>query len=137
MAKISRSLTELVALRAGRRCEYCHAPQELTGQTFHVDHIIPLSAGGRTIPDNLCFACSHCNIAKRNLMRWIDSKTGKRVRLFNPRVDDWNGHFRWSSDWKRLTGQSAIGRATIDALKMNDSLLQEARPFWRFAGRLP
>jgi hypothetical protein len=134
---ISTSLAGVVLLRAGKRCEYCHAPQQLTGQAFHFDHIIPVSIGGKTTAENLCLACSHCNIAKSNRTKEVDPKTGKQVRLFNPRSDDWKKHFRWSANWTRINGRTAIGRATVVALKMNDELLQEARPFWRSAGKLP
>lgn len=135
--KLSPSLAALVALRAGRRCEDCQAPQQLIGQAFHFDHIHPLSAGGETQAENLCFACPHCNAAKSKTTEGIDPKTGKTIRLFNPRVDKWNKHYRWSDDWRRLIGRTAIGRATIVALNMNDALLQEARYYWRLAGGLP
>ena len=69
-------------------------------------------------------------------MQWFDPRTGKRIRLFNPRMDDWSEHFRWSRDWKRIIGRTPMGRATVAALNMNDELLQEARPFWHSAGRL-
>jgi len=134
---ISASLAGIVLLRAGKRCEYCHAPQQLIGQAFHFDHIVPVSIGGKTTAENLCLACSHCNIAKSNRIKGIDPKTGKQVRLFNPRVDDWKKHFRWSVNWTRVNGRTAIGRATVIALKMNDELLLAARPFWRAAGKLP
>lgn len=87
--------------------------------------------------ENLCYACPHCNIAKSNRTTGLDPKTGNIVRLFNPRIDDWDKHFRWHRTWELLVGQTAIGRATIVALNMNDKLLQEARPFWRLAGRIP
>ncbi|MEA2061027.1 MAG: HNH endonuclease signature motif containing protein [Thermodesulfobacteriota bacterium] len=31
---------------------------------MHVDHIIPVSFGGNTIPENLCLACFSCNVHK-------------------------------------------------------------------------
>lgn len=135
--KLSPPLAALVVLRAGRRCEYCHAPQQLIEQVFHFDHIHPLSAGGETHAENLCFACPHCNVAKSNAVEGTDPKTGKTVCLFNPRVDAWEKHFRWSEDWKQVIGRTAIGRATVVALNMNDKLLQEARYYWRLAGGLP
>lgn len=135
--RVRASLAALVSLRAGKRCEYCHAPQQILGQAFHLDHISPSSAGGEMSVENLCYACPHCNIAKSNRTTGLDPKTGNIVRLFNPRIDDWDKHFRWHRTWELLVGQTAIGRATIVALNMNDKLLQEARPFWRLAGRIP
>jgi HNH endonuclease len=123
--------------RAAARCEYCQAPQILIGQAFHFDHITPRSAGGQTTAENLCLACSHCNIAKGDRMAAPDPRTGKPVLLYNPRKDIWEEHFRWSQGWQKLIGRTPIGRATVRALDMNAKLLQKARPFWRVAGLIP
>lgn len=136
-AKVPSQLTALVTLRAGKRCEYCHAPQIVTGQTFHVDHIIPWSLGGKTTAENLCLACPRCNSGKGSRTKGIDPRTKLTFRLFNPREDDWDKHFRWSGDWKRLIGRTPIGRATVATLKMNDESLQIARLLWRRLERIP
>jgi hypothetical protein len=130
-------IAAIVTWRARGRCEYCHAPQRVIGQPFHFDHWIPLSAGGRTTVENLCYACPHCNLAKAARTQSIDPRTGKNTRLFNPRTDVWDEHFRWSRDWKKLIGRTPEGRATVVALNMNDELLQRARPFWQTAGLIP
>lgn len=70
-------------------------------------------------------------------MQGVDPRTGKTVRLFNPRMDVWDEHFRWGRGWKKLIGREPGGRASVVALNMNDELLQRARPFWRNAGLLP
>jgi hypothetical protein len=107
------------------------------GQTFHLDHIAPRSARGLATAENLCLACSHCNIAKGDRSAAVDPRTGRQVRLFNPRVDLWDEHFRWSQDWARLIGRTPTGRATIVALAMNAKLLQHARPLWRVVRLIP
>lgn len=135
--RVPALLATEVKARAAGRCEYCRAPQILIGQSFHLDHIIPRAAGGQTTADNLCLACSHCNIAKGNRREATDPRTGRLVPLFNPRTDSWEKHFRWSQDWKRVIGRTAIGRATVVALDMNATLLQQARPFWRAVGLIP
>lgn len=61
---IPARVAALVRARAAGRCEYCHAPQLLVGQAFHIDHVIPLAAGGQTTDSNLCLSCAHCNLAK-------------------------------------------------------------------------
>jgi hypothetical protein len=43
-------------------CAHCG----LTEGKFHVDHIIPLSRGGRDEPENLQFLCVRCNLKKSN-----------------------------------------------------------------------
>ena len=136
-AKVPPRLAAVVALRAGGRCEYCRAPQVLIGQAFHIDHLVPRAAGGETTLANLCFACSHCNIAKGTATTYVEPRSRRRERLFNPRQDRWDEHFRWSRDWLKVMGRTAIGRATVIALNMNAPLLREARPFWRAAGLLP
>ena len=136
-SKIQSSLALLVSSRAGKRCEYCHAPQKVVGQSFHFDHIRPSSTGGETSAENLCLACPHCNLVKGIRTQGVDPKTGKLVQLFNPRTDNWDEHFRWSADYERLIGLTAIGRTTIATLQMNDVLLQDARPFWHAAGYIP
>jgi len=44
------------------RCAYCKAL--LAKDTRHLDHIIPLAAGGTNWPSNLQFTCEHCNVSK-------------------------------------------------------------------------
>ncbi|HEY3243467.1 MAG TPA: HNH endonuclease signature motif containing protein [Phycisphaerae bacterium] len=136
-AWVSAALAAEVAARAGGRCEYCHAPQILIGQAFHIDHILPQSRGGRSESANLCLACSHCNIAKSGRSEARDPRTGRVVRLFNPRRDLWTKHFPWSPNGTMLIGKTVIARATVSALDMNAELLRAARPFWRWAGLVP
>jgi hypothetical protein len=57
--------------------------------------------------------------------------------LFNPRMDRWETHFRWSEDWRKVIGRTPMGRATVAALAMNAAVLQKARPYWRVLGLLP
>lgn len=134
---VPASIAAMVIARARGRCEYCHAPQGAIGQPFHFDHVIPKSAGGRTTIENLCYACPHCNLTKGARTQGVDPRTGKTVRLFNPRMDVWDEHFRWGRGWKKLIGRKPEGRASVVTLNMNDELLQRARPFWRNAGLLP
>jgi hypothetical protein len=47
----------------------------------------------------------------------INPNTGQTVRLFHPRQDHWEEHFRWEE--ARLVGRTAIGRATVQVLSMN------------------
>ena len=43
------------------RCAYCQCG---LGQSFHIDHKIPLSRGGTNSKENLCCACFSCNRRK-------------------------------------------------------------------------
>jgi hypothetical protein len=101
------------------------------------DHLVPTSRGGRTRLGNLWLACSRCNKAKSNRVRALDPVTRKMVRLFNPRQDAWNEHFRWVDDGLRIEGVSPIGRATEKALGLNLRAHIMARRFWIAAGVFP
>jgi len=47
------------------RCTICgRSPATTLGVELHVDHIVPFSAGGRTVPENLRSTCSDCNLGK-------------------------------------------------------------------------
>lgn len=135
--RVSARLAIEVEIQAKGRCEYCHAPQKITGQTFHIEHIIPRSKGGQVELDNLAFACAHCNFAKADHIQRSDQLTRKVVRFFNPRIDVWQEHFRWSKDCKRLIGRTPMGRATIMALDMNAERLQQARYYWHLLDLIP
>ena len=48
-------------------CAYCGSEHNLT-----MDHIVPVSKGGRTTPDNVIPACSSCNSSKQaqDIVEW-------------------------------------------------------------------
>lgn len=65
--KIAVGLRFQILARDGFRCVYCGlAPCD--GVELHVDHIVPLSAGGPSTHENLRTACSECNIGKSDRM---------------------------------------------------------------------
>jgi 5-methylcytosine-specific restriction endonuclease McrA len=47
--------------RWGHQCAYCDAPAE------HLDHVTPISRGGRDVLRNVLPACANCNLAKTDL----------------------------------------------------------------------
>jgi 5-methylcytosine-specific restriction endonuclease McrA len=49
------------------RCAYCKIP---LGDSYEVDHCIPLTRGGSNAPENLSLACPSCN--RRKWMRTAD-----------------------------------------------------------------
>ena len=129
-SSVPLSVANTVASRAGYRCEYCQTSFYLVGQTFHIDHIIPTSKGGRSDPSNLCYACPNCNGAKSNRTDAVDEETQTVVPLFDPRQHDWQNHFRWREDGTHLIGRTAIGRVTIVALRMNRPSMIRLRQLW-------
>jgi hypothetical protein len=127
-----------VAGRAAHRCEYCHAPEVIFNTSFEVDHILPLHRGGEETPSNWALACRACNLWKSDAITAIDTETQTQISLFNPRVDVWEDNFIVESQSPfHLVGVTAVGRATIDRLKMNAPYQLTARAQWLTLGLYP
>ena len=131
----SRETERQVAARAAGRCEYCRMHQSLQGATFHVEHVIPRSRGGRSTLANLAWACPRCNLQETNRTEFLDPATGTTTRLFDPRADVWEEHFRWNGF--QLLGLSDIGRATIAALELNHTRRVRIRQVEELVGLFP
>jgi hypothetical protein len=84
---------------------------------------------------NTCWACAHCNSFKGPDASGYDNATGRLVRLFNPRRDRWSDHFAWRGPI--LIGKTAIARATIDVLRINDPDRVEQRRMLMEIGEFP
>lgn len=128
------AIKRLVHQRATGCCEYCQTCEENSGQPMHVEHIIPNSSD---MLENLCLACSSCNLSKATAISEVDPETGLTVSLFNPRLHVWSEHFEWVDDGIRIHGKTDIGRATVLRLKMNQSRLVRARRNWLIIGNHP
>jgi len=115
----SAEIKNHVRERARYLCEYCHTSEKWQYVPFTIDHITPLAKGGSDELDNLALACFHCNRYKSDRVTAINSKTGTEIPLFNPRHDNWNDHFIWSIDGLRIVPITAIGRVTIELLRLN------------------
>lgn len=59
-----------ILVRDGFRCKICGATAA-DGVKLHVDHIIPVSKGGKTTPSNLRTLCERCNLGKSNKIELI------------------------------------------------------------------
>jgi hypothetical protein len=134
--RVPRKVRRQVGARARWRCEYCLSPAAFSTQPFEGDHIIPRSKGGPTTLDNLALACG-CNSYKGDRTHGIDPQTRRRVRLFNPRRQRWIRHFRWSADYLKVFGRTAIGRATIKTLRLNRAELINLRRVLHLVGEHP
>ena len=119
------------------RCAYCHSPESLLGIPLEADHIIATSRGGKTVLANLCLCCRTCNGHKWRITTARDPATGRRVKLFHPRRQKWSEHFQWSDDGARILGRTAPGRATVEALQMNNDLIVNLRLLWVVLGLHP
>ncbi|MBV7334738.1 HNH endonuclease [Chloroflexi bacterium TSY] len=118
-------------------CAYCHTSEENSGIPPAHDHIVPQSQHGQTEFNNLCHICRPCNEYKGDTTQALDPVSGEVVALFHPRRQIWLEHFEWSSDGTELISRTAIGRATIIALRMNNATIVGARRRWVSAGWHP
>lgn len=103
--------------------------------TFHVDHVIPIAAGGKTVLENLALACVSCSLRKAARQKVIDPETGNEVPIYKPRHDIWRQHFRW--DGLYLIGLTTTGRATVETLAMNRPIIVAIRQEETALGRHP
>jgi len=71
-----------VFLRDKFECQYCGSPSELT-----FDHVIPRSKGGQTVWENVCAACSPCNLRKGNKLPKV-AQMWPQQKPFMPTVED-------------------------------------------------
>jgi hypothetical protein len=112
------TLAALVRERACSRCEYCRLPEAFLAIPFEIDHILAQKHGGPTRQENLALSCFYCNSHKGPNIAGVDPASDRIVRLFHPRRDRWSRHFEW--DGATLRGKTAIGRATIAVLSINN-----------------
>jgi hypothetical protein len=130
-------LYRAVAERAGDRCEYCRAPEQVFNFAFEVEHILPRAIGGDDSLENLALACESCNLHKSDATTGRDEINAQNVPLFNPRRDRWEDHFRFDRETSEVRGRTAIGRGTVARLKMNSAFQLRARRQWTRLGLYP
>jgi hypothetical protein len=126
---------ERVVRAAGNRCGYCLTPQRLSNTRLEVEHTRPVARGGTSDESNLWLACSTCNTFKGDAVSGVDPETGRRVRLFDPRRQDWDRHFGLVG--VRIVGRTPTGRAAVETLRLNDPLHLDVREFWISVGAFP
>lgn len=62
---MTKELRKRIMIRDNYTCQMCgkYMPDEVG---LHIDHIVPVSKGGKTIESNLQVLCSKCNGRKSN-----------------------------------------------------------------------
>jgi hypothetical protein len=136
-AHVPASVRRSIAEQARHRCGYCLTPEALSGAAMEVEHILPEAMGGETVEENLWLSCRRCNGSKGARTHAMDPVTADAVPLYNPRTQPWPDHFEWSPDGTHILGKTLTGRATIEALRMNDPLIVAARERWVRGGWWP
>ena len=92
--------------------------QEDRPERHQLDHITALKHGGTTDSENLALACVVCNKYKGSDLTSIDPVERIIVPVFNPRTQEWTEHFEIAE--AQINGLTAIGRATVEILRLND-----------------
>lgn len=113
------ALKQLVFERACGLCEYCRSQAKYAIDPLVIDHIQPVSRGGKTIEDNLALSCQTCNNYKYNKTEAVDPATGQLAPIFHPRQMEWNQHFIWNEDTTQMLGITPTGRAMVALLQTN------------------
>ena len=109
MRYIPMSLRRAVIERAANRCEYCKLAQAGQEATFHIDHVIPIAAGGKTVLENLALACVSCSLSKSARQIISDPET-EAVCM------------RIESDILELMYKTAIGELKNTEIKMSNKI---------------
>jgi hypothetical protein len=117
--KLTEELKNLVRLRAKNCCEYCLSQEKFATHKFSIEHIFPVSKGGKTIVENLALACQGCNYYKYNKTEEYDQLSGEIVSLFHPRKDNWQDHFRWNNNYNLIIGITPKRRVSVEVLRLN------------------
>ena len=132
--RVSQELRVLVAERAGSRCEYCPIHEDDAAFAHEVDHVVSRQHGGDTSSENLAYSCMICNRFKGTNVGSVDA-LGRIVRLFNPRTDRWQDHFRLEGAIFMPMTPSA--EATAKLLRLNASERVIERSVLQRLGRYP
>ncbi|MCU0875024.1 MAG: HNH endonuclease [Pirellulaceae bacterium] len=111
------------------RCVYCLAREQwgrVTGE-FGVDHFQPQARSPQQALDyeNLLYCCQSCNLHKSSNVAGYDPQPGDLTELFHPRRHRWDEHFEWRG--LLLLGKTAIGRTTVEVLRLNSEDRLERR----------
>lgn len=118
-SRVTAQQKKVVAERANGCCEYCRSQVRFAIQPFSIEHIIPKSAGGETVLDNLALSCQGCNNHKYNKTEECDPVSGDTVPLYHPRKQRWSNHFAWNDDFTLIIGLTPTGRSTVEVLQLN------------------
>ena len=81
--EVSDSLRYDILQRDNFKCVICGASAK-QGARLHIDHIIPISKGGKSVPENLRTLCERCNIGKSNKIEKLKAGNEKENKNICP-----------------------------------------------------
>ncbi len=132
---ISQETRQVVARRAGFQCEYCMVREEASYLSYQIDHIVSIKHGGDDHLDNLAYSCVSCNRVKGSDIGSVLLPEKDFIRLFNPREDSWQDHFKLTE--AEIMPRSDIGKVTIKILDLNNQYRIAEREALLEVGRYP
>lgn len=120
---ISKKLRFDVFKRDKFQCVYCgKTPPEIT---LEIDHIEPVSKGGKNDINNLVSACFDCNRGKRNVrLERIPNKTSENIAILKEQEEQ-------LKEYRKLIRK--IARRTNNDIKNINNIYIKAYPGWEFA----
>lgn len=133
------ALQREVRERARLRCEYCLIHEDDTGPDdgrcgCMADLIVTEKHGGEATTDNLAYFCLTCNRNRGNTTISY-AHDGTETRLFNPREDMWDEHFR--VEGYLIIPLTPIAEATNHAFDFNAAPRRDERRGLQLLGRFP
>jgi hypothetical protein len=132
---ISPALRKHVAERAYHVCEYCLIHEDDTLWGCEIDHVISRKHQGSSDAGNLAFCCSTCNATKGTDVAAFVGTPPQLSRLFHPRQDKWSDCFALRR--VIIESENGFGEATVQLLRLNNSLRLIEREALERAGRYP
>ncbi|WAM23476.1 HNH endonuclease [Myxococcus sp. NMCA1] len=130
--ELSEEEKDLVWSHFGSACGYCGRELNRVAREGHVDHLIPLSLGGRNHIGNRVLACAACNGNEKRELPWepfLKSKctTPDILAARRARIDAWKAHF--SADELQLPPDvlAVLEAATARVFAAYDAAVEEVR----------
>ena len=133
--KVNPSLRKQVAERAYHVCEYCLIHEDDVFWGFETDHVISRKHDGKTVFENLAWACACCNRNKGTDVGTLVGEPPRLTRLFHPRINLWAEHFTLHRT--EIEGLSDVGVGTVKLLKFNEEVRLKERHGLELVGRYP
>jgi hypothetical protein len=136
-SRVSESVRQRVRETARFRCGYCLTQENVVSYPLHIEHLLPEAKGGKSDEENLWLSCSVCNNFKGTQTHAENPETGESLALFNPHTQNWSEHFAWNEGGTHVVGLTLMGRATVNALKLNAPFRIISRQRWVSVGWHP
>ena len=131
---IPETMRRQVSELANHKCEYCLIQESDTYFGCEIDHIISIKHGGKSLVENLAYACMICNRYKGSDLGSI-TEEGILIRFYNPGTDYWNEHFSIQSN--EIIPLTAIGVVTVKIFRFNEIARKVEREALQLIGHYP